>query len=152
MNSAGPLHPGRPPPGGPSWTVAAAVLAPPRAQGAGEIADDAVLDLKIILILLVVSVGLCLSGLQGDNRLRSRNLWLMCFQAAMQGIKQAVEGIVNLRDFASFVLVSGCRGFRTFNGLRASVTHSNCFNLLKLTMPATCYIRAMASRHDERQR
>jgi hypothetical protein len=93
------------------------VLAPPRAQGAGEIADDAVLDVKIILILLVVSVGLCLSRLQGDNRLRSRNLWLMCFQAAMQGIKQAVEGIVNLRDFASFVLVSGRRRLRTFNSL-----------------------------------
>src|SRR5215207_31960 len=138
MSSVGPLHPGRPPPGGPSWTAAAAVLAPPRAQGAGEIADDAILDLKIILILRVVSVGLCLSGLQGDNRLRSRNLWLTCFQAAMQGIKQAVEGIVNLTDFASFMLVSGRRRLRTFNSLEASMMHLTCSNLLKLTVPHSC--------------
>jgi hypothetical protein len=45
------------------------------------------------------------------------------------------DGIVNLTDFACFVPVSGRRGLRIFNGLEASAMHSNCSNLLKLTVP-----------------
>jgi hypothetical protein len=47
----------------------------------------------------------------------------------------AQDGIVNLTDFACFVPVSGRRGLRIFNGLEASAMHSNCSNLLKLTVP-----------------
>jgi hypothetical protein len=57
--------------------------------------------------------------------------------------REASEGIVNLTDFASFGRFLADAGLRTFNGLEASVMHSNCSNLLKLTMPLSRTIGRM---------
>jgi hypothetical protein len=57
--------------------------------------------------------------------------------------REASEGIVNLTDYASFGRFMADAGLRIFNGLEASVMHSNCSNLLKLTMPLSRTIGRM---------
>jgi len=54
-------------------------------QGTGEFANNAVLDLKSILIIL--AFGFSLSRFRRSNRSRSRSLRLMGSKAALQGIE-----------------------------------------------------------------